>query len=177
MPKNISKNEKSDYLANKSDKSPFNSKLFLDIGIDTSNDTETDESKSNDSFDSEELESKNNNDYFLLNDLLKELDLSYSEKISNPKKNNYIASNLNNNNNYCLNNNNICYPYINGMLEYIYLINLINSQRINGDTEKKLYEKKGDWICRFCQNLNFSFRTQCNRCKACKSEAIKREIN
>ena len=177
MSKSITKNEKIDNLSNKLHKSPFNSKLFLDIGLDASNDTETDESESNDSFDSEELESKNNNDYFLLNDLLKELDSSYSEKISNPKINNYTASNLNNNNNYYLNNNIICHPYINGMIEYIYLINLINSQSINGVTEKKFYEKKGDWICRFCQNLNFSFRMKCNRCKACKSEALKKKIN
>ena len=25
--------------------------------------------------------------------------------------------------------------------------------------------KKGDWICTNCKNLNYSFRTVCNRCK------------
>lgn len=26
--------------------------------------------------------------------------------------------------------------------------------------------REGDWICMFCQNLNFSFRNECNRCQA-----------
>ena len=26
--------------------------------------------------------------------------------------------------------------------------------------------REGDWICFFCQNLNFSFRNECNRCQA-----------
>lgn len=25
--------------------------------------------------------------------------------------------------------------------------------------------RPGDWICAICQNLNFSFRKDCNRCK------------
>ena len=28
--------------------------------------------------------------------------------------------------------------------------------------------RKGDWLCNFCLNINFSFRTFCNRCKATK---------
>ena len=28
--------------------------------------------------------------------------------------------------------------------------------------------RKGDWLCHFCLNLNFSFRTFCNRCRAPK---------
>ena len=28
--------------------------------------------------------------------------------------------------------------------------------------------RKGDWLCQFCLNLNFSFRSFCNRCKAHK---------
>ena len=26
-------------------------------------------------------------------------------------------------------------------------------------------ERQGDWICKFCRNLNFAFRNECNRCK------------
>ena len=26
--------------------------------------------------------------------------------------------------------------------------------------------REGDWICLYCQNLNFSFRNECNRCQA-----------
>jgi len=31
--------------------------------------------------------------------------------------------------------------------------------------EKQINNKKGDWICLNCRNLNYSFRTFCNRCK------------
>ena len=30
--------------------------------------------------------------------------------------------------------------------------------------KKPLIERPGDWICSGCQNLNFAFRTNCNRC-------------
>ena len=37
---------------------------------------------------------------------------------------------------------------------------------------KKVFKERiGDWICFNCNNLNFSFRTQCNRCKISKNES------
>lgn len=30
--------------------------------------------------------------------------------------------------------------------------------------KKPFIERPGDWICCKCQNLNFAFRTNCNRC-------------
>lgn len=36
-------------------------------------------------------------------------------------------------------------------------------------TGKKLMERKGDWVCQTCHNLNFAFRKNCNRCKSGKS--------
>ena len=45
--------------------------------------------------------------------------------------------------------------------------NLNNNNFIN---KKTFIEKPGDWICNNCQNLNFSFRTNCNRCHISKSE-------
>ena len=36
--------------------------------------------------------------------------------------------------------------------------------------KKKLIERPGDWICCNCKNLNFAFRTNCNRCHLTKSE-------
>ena len=55
------------------------------------------------------------------------------------------------------------------------LINRIQRNNINGfiDEKKKkpLIERKGDWSCPKCRNLNFAFRTNCNRCQLSKNEA------
>jgi hypothetical protein len=34
-------------------------------------------------------------------------------------------------------------------------------------------EKMGDWVCFCCKNLNFSFRTTCNRCSISKLDNAK----
>ena len=36
--------------------------------------------------------------------------------------------------------------------------------------KKPFIERPGDWICVNCQNLNFAFRTNCNRCHLTKTE-------
>lgn len=33
------------------------------------------------------------------------------------------------------------------------------------------YERKGDWTCENCWNLNFAFRLQCNRCQKAKNDS------
>ena len=54
---------------------------------------------------------------------------------------------------------------------------LVNKNRRddnNNPEEKKkkpLIERKGDWLCPKCRNLNFAFRLICNRCQLAKSEA------
>lgn len=41
-----------------------------------------------------------------------------------------------------------------------------NELNNTGDKKKKpLVERKGDWQCPKCRNLNFAFRQSCNRCK------------
>ena len=41
----------------------------------------------------------------------------------------------------------------------------------NSNKSKKTFiERPGDWICYKCKNLNFAFRTNCNRCHLTKSE-------
>ena len=40
-------------------------------------------------------------------------------------------------------------------------------------TKKKFVERKGDWKCSKCKNINFSFRSQCNKCKISKEESDK----
>ena len=37
--------------------------------------------------------------------------------------------------------------------------------------------REGDWICLYCQNLNFSFRNECNRCQAFAEPPLVREAN
>ena len=38
---------------------------------------------------------------------------------------------------------------------------------------QQFIERPGDWICAKCQNLNFAFRTNCNRCHLPKNEKQK----
>ena len=35
-------------------------------------------------------------------------------------------------------------------------------------SEKQFEIRRGDWFCQYCYNLNFAFRTQCNRCNNSK---------
>ena len=41
--------------------------------------------------------------------------------------------------------------------------------------QKPFMERTGDWICKKCKNLNFSFRQECNRCKLPKIDVIETE--
>ena len=175
MPKtNFSKIKKDDNLIN-FEESPFNSKLFFDLNTSLNN---TDTSGSDDSYESNEIEIeiKNNKNYFLLNDLIKEIDSSLYEQEENPNEyinNSQLKNYIYNQPNYIMNRN-IFYPY-----GYIPLCekNIIRGNIFNRYIMKRrtLNEMKYDWICFFCHNLNYSFRTKCNRCKAAKNESIKRE--
>ena len=82
--------------------------------------------------------------------------INFNKNITNNNisNNNYVQKNLMNNNLISFNNSN----------------NIINA--INIDNYR---DKKNDWVCSFCQNLNFSFRTKCNRCKAKKEDSEKRK--
>ena len=53
-----------------------------------------------------------------------------------------------------------------------------NNEKNNKKTKKILTIKEGDWICLACNNLNFSFRTTCNRCGLSKilTEYKKRQL-
>lgn len=44
-------------------------------------------------------------------------------------------------------------------------ISMNNNHQKFARRKKYLKERVGDWICSKCSNLNFSFRTVCNRCK------------
>ena len=40
----------------------------------------------------------------------------------------------------------------------------------NNKGKKPFIERPGDWICNNCQNLNFAFRNNCNRCNLSKNK-------
>ena len=40
------------------------------------------------------------------------------------------------------------------------------------EAKKKKFRRVGDWKCKTCRNINFSFRNTCNKCKGEKSKNI-----
>ena len=209
----LQKNKKDNNLS-KSNKPLFNSKLFFDLD-NTSNDNDTYESDN--SLELKEIESKNNNEYFLLHELLEELDSSFQftnekeekeekkekddkkEEEKEEEKEKQREKNVRNINDFTniyknkkyqnflpnkfsqifntliYNNNYEFYPknYIHKKSSKNDLINNKNKIEIK---KKNFEERKGDWLCLYCNNLNFAFRTKCNRCKALKDEAVKKII-
>ncbi len=183
----------------------FNSKLFLDVNINESLDEYNENSDNNTevSDNSFELEEIN----YLSNELIEKLDFCDNDsniskekynKINNNEENNKIVDSLlslanngyefkpknykpPNNNTHTLFNKNINnHLYINPMSKnnnnnYIFL-----NKNINNNVNNNIYfyrDQKKDWICSFCNNLNFSFRTKCNRCKVSKEFSDKRKNN
>lgn len=51
-----------------------------------------------------------------------------------------------------------------------------NKKNIYPCKTKSIKERKGDWFCQICSNLNFSFRKKCNRCNTLKEECMKKEV-
>ena len=47
---------------------------------------------------------------------------------------------------------------------------IFQNNNISYKFKKPVIEKAGDWICFNCHNLNFSFRTNCNRCHITKKD-------
>ena len=45
-----------------------------------------------------------------------------------------------------------------------------NENKKNNKRGRHFVGRTGDWVCFKCNNLNFSFRTNCNRCHLTKSE-------
>ena len=174
----------------------FNSKLYFDLDISTEKDDIFSDSQNNTegsdtSFEAEEINC-------LSNELIEELDNnSESPKEIETEKDNK-SNNINDSHNIInsllsLANNgyefkpknfnpsftknlpNINNIYINQMINNnSYLLNLANKKN-KGNNAANKRDQKQDWICAFCKNLNFSFRTKCNRCKVKKEESDKRK--
>ena len=73
-------------------------------------------------------------------------------------------------------------PYIpikfqlNHFLTPVYNSIFLNRQKnhlFNYKPKKEIKERKGDWLCIKCNNLNFSFRKKCNMCGTDKCSEVK----
>ena len=98
----------------------------------------------------------------IINSLLSLVDDGYEFKPKNFKP---IYDNNKNQNLFNKNNNNKNHMKQNLKNNNLFLFNNLNNYR----------DQKNDWVCTFCNNLNFSFRTKCNRCKVNKEESEKRK--
>jgi hypothetical protein len=201
--KNNSEKDKERYVS--SPKKPlFNSKLFIDLEIDKeiedlNNNSENNTEDSDNSLEGEEInylsnelieeldfcdfcdiqkskeksvcknekekDNKINNmnsNSNIINSLLSLVDDGYEFKPKNFKP---IYDNNKNQNLFNKNNNNKNHMKQNIKNNNLFLFNNLNNYR----------DQKNDWVCTFCNNLNFSFRTKCNRCKVNKEESEKRK--
>ena len=96
--------------------------------------------------------------------------------------NNYSTGNLFSNNiineNFLNLKNLFNYNNINkNCIDNLYYDNNFSSKNKNDINDKKkkkpFIEREGDWICIKCNNLNFSFRNNCNRCNFSKTDNLK----
>ena len=162
----------------------FNSILFfdLDLAFIKSNDNLSSSTDETPNIIDEDI---NNKSYFLIKELIKDLDsidsLDINKNIENKNKSNFVVSLGNKEYNF------IPRKYKNNKETFMNKENkiksreeLFNKKKINNFLNKKkniyVKERKGDWICQNCFNLNFSFRTICNKCKGKKEECLKRII-
>jgi hypothetical protein len=171
------------------DKPVFNSKLFIDLDINEEIDelNESSENNTEGSENSFELEETN----YLSNELIEELDFCNNQKSLKEEKDNTI-NNINDNHNIIdsllsLANNGYEFKPKNynpsnskNINKNIYSINnYINPIVYNNNkylfNHNNIRDQKKDWICSFCNNLNYSFRTKCNRCKVKKEDSDKRK--
>ena len=170
------KNDKNDQS-----KPLFNSKLFLNLDINQEEDEQNNENNTKEDSDfSNNLEEFN----YLSNELIKDLDGSINIE---EKENNSLNSDKNNNKDDNVTKNNIINSLISLAKDgyefkpknykpeksikeeekmFENKSKIINKFNINKFHKRK--DNKNDWICPLCRNLNFAFRTICNKCKTSK---------
>lgn len=182
---NSSKNSKPlSNIISSSENNIFNSILFfdLDLAFIKSNDNLISSSDETPNIIDEDI---NNKSYYLIKELIKDLDsidsLDIANNIENKNKSNFVVSLGNKGYNFFPRNyKNNKETFMNKENEIKSREELFNKKKINNFLNKKkniyVKERKGDWICQNCFNLNFSFRTICNKCKGKKEECLKRII-
>ena len=140
----------------------FNSKLFFDLE-NKSFENDKDTYESDDSFELKEYDI--NDDYFLLNDLIKQINSSGVVPEENKKENIQLAKNK---------FNSILFSQKDNYNNFISLNCGESGSFYIKKKRNNFKERKGDWICIICNNLNFAFRTQCNKCKSLKENSTKK---
>jgi len=158
----------------------FNSKLFLNINL---NNDYLNNSFSQNSEDSTEIEDSNSSS-FLTKELIDELnslnsDITFKDKKSfNNKSFLYSVNNANlftpnNQANNINKEDKIQNGFFSGRFNK-YNLKSYNKFKSNYDYKryKIIKDKKRDWVCQLCLNLNYSFRNECNRCKLPKETCI-----
>ena len=160
------------------DESIFNSKIFIHLNVsDSLNNTYTQESDNNSELEPETTEE--NNDYYLINELIEQIDSSSG--LNTPKKTETIINYEEKKEEISKNLLNLVDSGYEFLPKNYKIKNKTNNKynipivKTNVAKKKVFQEREGDWVCKFCQNLNFSFRTKCNRCKAFKINSEKRK--
>ena len=161
----------------------FNHKLFLNLDI---NSEQLNKSYSKELDNSNSNEVEDNNAIFLLTKgLIEELD---SSKLDIPFNSSLIKNGISQNKinpffhidreDYL--NKNIYFNEIfhnsnrnERFNKYNFKNYIGNKTRFNNKKNNISKEKKEDWICPLCMNLNYSFRIICNRCKIPKKSMSK----
>ena len=176
----MSVNETNKYKISSLKDCGFQSKLFIDLNS-------TDEQSFNNSFEDESDKCSEiddiNNGCFLIKELIDELDSPTSDFIKEENTLNHCNSKsplINNGYDFLpkryRNRTNKNYNNKKKKInKYNINFNEDNSNKINYYDGKFTFKKdrKGDWFCKLCYNLNFGFRKKCNRCKVPKEECIK----
>jgi hypothetical protein len=145
----------------------FNSKLFIDLDS-------TYEQSLKDSFSRESV--LDDKDIIENNFLIKEL----IEELDSPKIDSLIDIKLNKGKSILVNNG---YEFITKKYRYNMGQNSFGKMNKLNNNKKYISEnnfsinknvRKGDWVCKLCLNVNFSFRKKCNRCKILKEKCIQK---
>jgi hypothetical protein len=145
----------------------FNSKLFIDLDSNFVQSQEDSTSSEDETFQNIE-DDINHKGCYLNKELLEELDSPNLEQneIFNEFDQNLLLSLVQNGYEYIPKRYQVQQKKINKN-------NKIKNYNCNQQKNKKIIkERKGDWVCQFCSNINFAFRTICNRCKGRKEECL-----
>ena len=167
--------EKPNYVDTQNQKKPleeriFNSKLFFNLDSNFSQSQENSDLSDCETYVDIE-DDINNNGCYLNKELIEQLDSPYSfNKIE--ESNNFFLALVNNGYEYIPKKYQFQQKKI-GKNNKLKNNNLAQGQK---KTKNVIKERRGDWVCQVCSNVNFAFRTVCNRCRGRKEECLEKII-